>query len=60
MKYACVIHAQIFFIQHTSDSQGTETSVSSEAVSATDHGVFESTFIKEEDISFDSNDEVSC
>jgi hypothetical protein len=48
----------MFFLQHTLDSQGTETSLSSEAVSASDRG--ESVFIKEEDISLESNDEVSC
>jgi hypothetical protein len=58
--YAYDVHAQIFYLQHTSDSQDTETSVSSEAVSASDRGALESACIKEEDISSESNDEVSC
>jgi hypothetical protein len=43
-----------------SDSQDTETSASSEAVSASDHGALESAGIKKEDISLESSDEVSC
>lgn len=43
-----------------SDSQDTETSVSSEAISASDHFAFESAYIKQEDINLESDDEVSC
>jgi hypothetical protein len=50
----------VLFLQHMSESQDTETSVSSEAVSASDHGALESACIKEEDVNLESNDEVSC
>ncbi|XP_023718126.2 uncharacterized protein LOC111870243 isoform X2 [Cryptotermes secundus] len=45
--------------ENMSDSQDTETSMSSEAVSASDHFAFESAYIKKEDINLESDDEDS-